>query len=175
VALDPHWSYTPELAAEIIERLADGETLRTICRDDHIPTERSVRRWAMADIEGFAARFSQARELGYLAMADEILEVADDGRNDWTKDDEGYKVNGENIARSRLRVDTRKWILAKCLPKVFGEKITQSVQQLDENGNPTAPRAHVTIEFLGDPAPGRSDPSHSGGGLQPIGGVDLVG
>lgn len=63
-------------------------------------------------------------------MADELLEVADDARNDWMErqDDNGgnsWQVNGEHIQRSRLRVDTRKWMLSKALPKVFGDKVTQ--------------------------------------------------
>ena len=35
--------YTPELAREICERLAEGETLRSVCRDKHMPDERRVR------------------------------------------------------------------------------------------------------------------------------------
>lgn len=70
-------------------------------------------------------------------MADELLEVADDARNDWMErqDDNGgssWKVNGEHIQRSRLRVDTRKWMLSKALPKVFGDKITQTVEGGDK-------------------------------------------
>jgi transposase-like protein len=63
-------------------------------------------------------------------LADELLEIADNGTNDWMKrfakdgEDLGWAVNGEHIARSRLRVDTRKWLLSKCLPKVFGDRIT---------------------------------------------------
>ena len=39
-------------------------------------------------------------------------------------EDLGWAINGEHIARSRLRVDTRKWLLSKCLPKIFGDRIT---------------------------------------------------
>ncbi len=57
-------------------------------------------------------------------MADELLEIADDGRNDWVVDEEGGdKYNGDHVQRSRLRVDTRKWLLSKALPKVFGDKL----------------------------------------------------
>ena len=60
-------------------------------------------------------------------MADEILEIADNGANDWMErqgeKDAGWQANGENLQRSRLRVDTRKWLLSKALPKFYGEKL----------------------------------------------------
>lgn len=118
--------YTAELAATICARLAAGETLRAVCRDETMPPESTVRTWALNDREGFFAQYTQAREIGYMAMADETLEIADDGKNDTYKTDEGQEAtNHDVIARSRLRVDTRKWLLSKALPKVFGDKIVQ--------------------------------------------------
>lgn len=65
----------------------------------------------------------RARELGYLRMADEILEIADDNASDTRTDEDGNEfVNHDVINRARLRVDTRKWMLSKCLPKIFGDK-----------------------------------------------------
>lgn len=120
-------AYSEEVAAEILQRLADGETLRAICRDDHMPPESTVRGWAMDDQGGFAAQYTRAREIGYHSMADELVEIADDGRNDWMKrnadGDEEWHANGEHLQRSRLRADTRKWLLSKALPKVYGEKL----------------------------------------------------
>lgn len=61
-------------------------------------------------------------------MAEEILDIADDGTNDWMekKDDEdnciGWRENGEAVQRSKLRVDTRKWLMSKLAPKKYGEK-----------------------------------------------------
>jgi hypothetical protein len=129
-------SYSPELAAEICQRLADGETLRAVCRSEHLPSEATVRRWALEDMDGFATQYARAREIGYLAMADEVLEIADDGRNDWTVregPDGGSSTvpDHEHVQRSRLRVDTRKWLLSKALPKIFGERITQ--EHITEN------------------------------------------
>ncbi len=69
-------------------------------------------------------------------MADETVEISDDGRNDWMErqseeDKERYVLNGEHVQRSRLRVDTRKWLLSKALPKMFGDKITQELTGKD--------------------------------------------
>jgi hypothetical protein len=70
----------------------------------------------------------RARESGYHKMADELLEIADDASNDFMerkgKDGEAVMVvDHDHIARSRLRVDTRKWLLSKALPKVYGDKL----------------------------------------------------
>jgi hypothetical protein len=118
--------YSEELATRICERLAAGETLRAICRDDDMPSEPTVRRWALETESPFSAQYAKAREIGYQGLADEILEISDDGRNDtYLLDEEtGAKgVDHDVIARSRLRVDTRKWLLSKALPKVYGDKI----------------------------------------------------
>jgi hypothetical protein len=67
-------------------------------------------------------------------MEDELLEIADDGRNDWgeKRNDKGevtgWTVNGEHIQRSRARIDTRKWLMGKCVPKKYGDKVEQAVQ-----------------------------------------------
>lgn len=148
-------AYSAEKAAEICRRLAEGQTLREICRDEQMPSESTVRGWALDDRDGFSAHYARAREIGYFSMADELLEVADDGRNDWMErqDDNGgtsWQANGEHIQRSRLRVDTRKWMLSKALPKVFGDKITQEVT--GANGAPLVPIINLT---------GRPEPSSS--------------
>lgn len=118
-----HRFYTPEIAETILERLADGETLRGICSDAGMPTEGAVRFWVTSDREGFATRYAQAREAGCWGMADEILELSDDAVRDVKVDAEGREtVDYEVVARSRLRVDTRKFLLSKLIPKTFGDK-----------------------------------------------------
>jgi hypothetical protein len=62
-------------------------------------------------------------------MADEIVEIIDDGRNDWMErlDKEGqgigWSLNGEHVARSKLRAEKRQWLLSKALPKIYGDKL----------------------------------------------------
>lgn len=119
-------AFTPELAIEICSRLAGGETLRAVCRDEKMPPESTVRKWALEDRDGFSAQYATAREIGYQSMADELLDIADDSSGDVQSDEDGNKkFNGEFASRSRLRVDTRKWLLSKALPKVYGEKVVQ--------------------------------------------------
>lgn len=123
----PKLIYSDKLAEEICTRLEQGESLNGICKDDGMPDERTVRGWARDDYKGFSPKYARAREVGYLRLADELLDIADDGHNDWMvrrgQDDAGWVANGEHLQRSRLRVDTRKWLLSKMLPKVFGDKL----------------------------------------------------
>lgn len=120
--------FSVDISKEICTRLEGGRTLRDVCRDEDMPPEATVRKWAVEDREGFSAQYARARQAGYEAMADELLEIADDGSNDWMErqDDKGnstYVLNGEHVQRSRLRSDTRKWLLSKALPKIYGDKL----------------------------------------------------
>ncbi len=116
--------YTPEIAETILERLADGEGLIAICKDEGMPSDGAVRYWVEADTHGFSARYASARARGIERLADEILEISDDGRNDTYRDDEGnVRTDYDVVNRSKLRVDSRKWLLSKLLPKQFGERL----------------------------------------------------
>lgn len=108
----------------ICERLADDGSLRSVCKADDMPSESTVRRWALENRDGFSAQYARARELGYQSMAEDILDIADETSFDTKKDQNGNEsMDAEFVARSRLRVDARKWLLSKALPKVFGDKV----------------------------------------------------
>lgn len=130
--------YSAKAADRILSELASGRTLREVCRDDGMPAESTVRLWALDDREGFSARYARAREIGYYSMADETIEIADDGSNDWMMrhgdEGAGWQANGEHIQRSRLRVDTRKWMLSKVLPKIYGER--HAIEHTGKDGGP---------------------------------------
>lgn len=127
--------FTKELASRICQRLADGETLRAVCRDDGMPTPSTVLNWTNSKSTGaFSEQYAKAREIGYRHMADELVEIADDGRNDTYQDEDGnVRVNTDVVARSRLRVDTRKWLLSKALPKIYGDKLAHVGGDDDDN------------------------------------------
>jgi hypothetical protein len=111
--------YTPEVADRICDMLADGKSLRSICLLDDMPAQSTVCRWLAKD-EEFRKQYAYAREVQADTLADEILDIADDGANDFMGEDEKY--NGDAVQRSRLRVDARKWLAGKLKPKVYGEK-----------------------------------------------------
>jgi hypothetical protein len=108
--------YTQEIADLICQRLAKGESLRAICRGDEFPQESTVRQWAVDDREGFYAQYTRSRDIGLDCMADEVQEIAD-GVGD--------------VARDRLRFDSRRWYLSKLAPKRYGDKLQQEVSGPD--------------------------------------------
>lgn len=114
--------YTPEAADEICQRLADGESLRSICLGDGMPRQSTVFRW-LAAREEFREQYVRAREAQAEYLADQIIEIADDSANDYEMTEDGPRVNHEIVARSRLRVDARKWVASKLKPKVYGDKV----------------------------------------------------
>ena len=117
--------YTEALVHEVCERMAAGESLRQICTDEHMPSDAAVRGWAIDDVDGFAARYARARDMHADALFDEALEIADDISGDWSKDKDGNPVfDHENVQRSRLRVDTRKWAASKLAPKKYSDKLS---------------------------------------------------
>lgn len=112
---------------EICERLQRGESLNAICKDSHMPDESAVRNWVMDDYQGFAPRYARAREIGYARMAEEILQIANTpviGKKTVTKDSGVEVTEYDMIEHRRLQVDTRKWMLSKVLPKIYGDKQT---------------------------------------------------
>lgn len=116
-------TFTQKAADEICERLAKGEPLAQICRSENMPAVRTVSDWK-AEHKDFAAAFARAREEGFDVIAESCLQIADDGKNDTYKDDEGnVRVDHDHIQRSKLRIETRLKLLAKWDPKRYGEKL----------------------------------------------------
>jgi hypothetical protein len=131
--------YSEEVADAILYLLGEGRTLTSICKCEGMPDRSTVLRWVDSN-KAFAERYETARKFGWLCQADEIMDIADDGTNDWTeKVEDGvvtYVVNHDHIARSRLRVDTRKWNLGKVLPRIYGDKA--ALELSGPNGTPLA-------------------------------------
>lgn len=129
--------YTQKLANEICQRIAQGETVRSICRDKKMPSTVTVYSWLLdEDKKEFLNQYEKAKNVQAELMFEELLEIADDGSNDWltkqNKDGSEYDVpNPEVVQRSRLRVDTRKWYLSKVLPKKFGDKLDMTTNGKD--------------------------------------------
>lgn len=121
--------YTPQLATDICRRIALGESVRKIVKDEDMPSSTTIYNWLLdKDKADFLKQYETAINIKAELMFDELNEIADDGTNDFMErtngDGETYEVvNTENIQRSRLRVDTRKWYLSKIMPKKFGEKL----------------------------------------------------
>ena len=120
--------FTNELGTEICRRIAEGESLRSVCADESMPAASSIFRWLLdEEKQSFWEQYAHARAIQAELMFDELLEIADDGSNDFMtiiKGDHSYNIEDKEVTnRSRLRVDTRKWYLSKVLPKKFGDKL----------------------------------------------------
>lgn len=115
-----------ELVERVLERLREGETLNAICQEPGMPKWPTFHSWVSKDPD-LAEKYARARELGYLRMAEQLLEIVDDGRNDWMTITRGGAeievVNKEAVERSRLRFQARQWLLSKALPKIYGDKL----------------------------------------------------
>jgi hypothetical protein len=119
-------TYTQAIADAICARIADGQTLRAICREEDMPAWRTVYDWLQAD-EGFAARFARAREVGADAIAQEVLDIADtplEGiRTEIGDDGKTKTVSEDMLGHRKLQIETRLKLLAKWFPKKYGEKV----------------------------------------------------
>lgn len=120
--------YSKELTSTLCERIALGASLRTVCKADDMPGMATVFSW-LREYPEFQEQYARACEERTEAMSEDILDIADDGTNDWVEmngdenQKERYSFNGEALQRSRLRVDTRKWLMSKMKPKKYGDKL----------------------------------------------------
>lgn len=134
------------ITAMVCAQIAQGKSLRSILdADDKLPTVRSFLDWMGADGE-LAIQYAHARQTQYELLADEIVAIADEN---YTTDEHGVKerLSSEAIQRNRLRVDTRKWMLSKMLPKVYGDKI--QTEHTGKDGGPIQ-LAAVDLRNLSD-------------------------
>ena len=142
--------YSVQIAEIICSRIGDGESLRQICASPGMPGKSSIMRWLEANPE-FRDQYARARELQAEHWADEIIEIADDGTNDYVTKERGdgskfEAVDGEHINRSRLRVDTRKWLMARLAPKKYGDRVTNEL--IGDKDNPLVSHHVVQVEFV---------------------------
>ena len=122
--------YSQELSDIICELISDGASMRSVCRRDDMPAMATIFRW-LREKDDFKEQYAIATEERAEAFVEDMVDIADNATNDWMKnngeDAEGYRLNGESIQRSRLRVDTRKWAASKMKPKKYGDKIQQEI------------------------------------------------
>lgn len=118
-------TYTEAIAGAICLRIASGETLRAICRDDDMPHWTTVYEWLEAD-EAFSLRFARARDIGADAIAQEALDIADTPMEGvrQEKSENGMKeVREDMLGHRKLQIETRLKLLAKWFPKKYGDKL----------------------------------------------------
>jgi hypothetical protein len=148
--------FTQEIADEVCRRLAECGSLRRVCAKDDMPYDYTVRRWYVEN-EAFAVAYTRAKEAGIDALVDETLDISDDGSNDWMEknkpDDPGFLLNGEHVQRSKIRIETRRWLAERMLPKKYGVRTATEISGADGGPVPVA----MTI-VSGVPQPGEYTP-----------------
>ena len=148
--------YTQPLGERICQRIVSGESLRSICRDPKMPGLRTVCTWIVDDVHTeFQQRYTRARQAQAELLADDITEISDDSRNDWVEEYDkdgacvGYKLNGDHVQRSKLRVESRKWIAARLLHR-YADK--QHHEHSGPGGGPIEQRTTIDATGLSDAA-----------------------
>lgn len=113
-------TYDKEVTEEILERISKGETLKAICRDLEWPPSSTFRHWVLQDHDNLMARYDSARQLQAESWQDDLMDEASD--------------EAKETQRSRLIVDTKKWLMAKMHPRVYGDKVENTV--VGKDGGP---------------------------------------
>lgn len=108
-------TFTQELFDRICERMAEGESLRAICKAKDMPAKRTVLRWVAND-EALAKQYSEAQQMRAECYFDEIIAIAD---------------SKSDPQKTRVQIDARKWVLARMNPKKYGDKFTQELTGSD--------------------------------------------
>lgn len=135
-------TFTQAAADLLCDRIATSrKSITRICTEEPaLPNVTTVLRW-LAGNESFRIQYARAKELQTEVIEQEMLEIADETGRDTIGGDNGPQPNSEWIARSRLRVDTRKWLMSKLAPKKYGEK-------LEIGGDIGVTHAHLTLDQL---------------------------
>lgn len=136
--------YNLEIAKEICDKIASCSIgMKKLCAShEHWPHLDTFYMWLRRHKE-FAELYARAKIDQVSALVDEIIEISDDSTHDTIvkQDHDGndYEVcNSEFINRSRLRVDTRKWIAAKLVPRLYGDNVAarelaEDIKELKES------------------------------------------
>ncbi len=128
----PRFRWTPEIKVEICERIAVGDTLNEVAAVDGMPCKRAVL-YELTRDPAFAEAYARARELQLIDWEDRILDIAADASGDTyiDPDTKEPKIDGDAIQRARLRIDTMKWLMARRLPRKYGDRVVSEHSGVD--------------------------------------------
>ncbi len=88
----------------------------------HWPTHETIYKWLNQHNE-FSDLYAREKANQISVLIDEVLELSNDSTQDNMLNEKGQPItNHENIHRSRLRIDTRKWLASKLVPRLYGNK-----------------------------------------------------
>ncbi|EHL31972.1 terminase small subunit-like protein [Legionella drancourtii] len=125
-------TYTLALAKEICDAIASSSKgIKALCQGHpHWPNKDTIFTW-LKENQDFSDQYARAKQAQIECVVDELLEIADDSSQDQVFDSEGQiHFNGQAIQRAKLRIDTRKWLACKLVPKVYGSIKPDNVREL---------------------------------------------
>lgn len=114
--------WSQELADKVCQEIAHGKSMRTVCAPDDMPAMATLFRWLRTH-EEFREQYARATEERTEAFAEETIDISDDSLTLAQGAFDNPKLAGSLVQAQRLRVDTRKWIMAKMKPKKYGDKL----------------------------------------------------
>lgn len=143
--------YNAEMASRICELIATHDLGYSKLKEKYpdLPDRTNVNLWRRRHPE-FRIMYAQAKREQIEFLTEEIMEIADDGRNDWMQMEDkksaclGWQINSEHVQRSRLRIDTRKWLAAKLVPRVYGD--AKEADQINDIHKEVMKRKHELDE-----------------------------
>ena len=156
--------YTPELATAICTQIAEGKSLRAIAATEGMPSVTAIMGWlGSGDKPEFVLQYARAHEARAETMGEELLAIADEECTAVKADKHGAQGDADGmvevvfdataVARNRLRVDARKWLMSKMAPKKYGDKV-----QAEHSGPGGAPIAiQSTVTFVDAPVRSEGD------------------
>jgi hypothetical protein len=110
----------------ICSMLVDGSSVRSVLKVPGMPSRQTFFTW-LSLYPQLLDQYKQAIVMRAMILGEDIIDIADDGSNDYMQSNDpenpGYRINGEAIQRSRLRVDSRKWVASRLIPKLYGDKV----------------------------------------------------
>lgn len=130
-------TFTQALFDRICERIAEGESLRGICKDKGYPAKRTFLRWVEGD-EALQKQYGKAQMDRIDHYAEQIIEIADEcrvGKKVTTKANGDVEtVEVDMVERARVQIDARKWTCARMNPKKYGDRVLN--EHMGEDGGP---------------------------------------
>ena len=152
--------FTQEIADEILERIIEGESLRAICKDEHLPNIVTVVRWVSAGykddaqehLKEFCKQYAHARELQSEVQFEEALDEAREAVRLVAIEADDSRKGSAVVQAQKLVVDTIKWRTGKMSPKKYGELV-----KLEHSGKVDSETTLIIKDFTGDEAESEDD------------------
>ena len=141
----PHTTMTPFLVKSFLDRVANGESVKSICRDASMPCSATIHNW-LRDVPEFREGYARAKEMVGEALAEQIIELADELPGSYFDAEGNKRVDAAHVAWTKLRIESRRWLASKLKPKVYGDK----TQVTGEDGGPVQIKAELHASALMD-------------------------